>query len=635
MRGGRQKILPDAFCPICKEFLCSTCARVHRNQKITKSHALQDKNSMPSSFRGESENKKFTETCQRHAQEFIKYYCLNHEALLCTDCLAEKAHRSCNIERISQVAKRYKESAEYNSLKTGLVQTGTDIGKLSHDIQAIMKSVDEESLTNINKLRKFRTEINQYLNKRENELLTEIVQKKRTSTTLLNELKSKCTNMNSSIEKLKSELQAQDDNSNKLLIVGNRSIKELAGLQAALEEVSKKIEVPRYTLYRDPATEQLIASDKAIGRLEEGESTSALGPHQRQLQRKQDQRQQGTIQQHQKHIKALSQKGGSTSAVGQQERQQQNEQEPPQLETMQQQHKYMQGVPQRVHFSSRADLSKAKFSRQPDISLKMSGDRRDCCLSSVTLLTGDRLILIDNANYSLKLVDTKNNKLVSKVKLPGEPLDLCLLPGDMAAVTLPLMKKIQFVSTQGNFTLQEDIQVDGACRGIDFFDDNLIVSFTDQGKVVLMDMKGKVKKSLDNDSVGKPLFLVPEYLTVTRESQTTPVIYVTDRATHTITKLSISLEVLQSYQDPLLIYPHGHAAWGGGGNQLLVCGRGSKNIMLLDTLTGKITQLLGKEEFIRGPDNVAYCPLRKMMFVTCGFNSIPELQNFVKVFKVA
>ncbi|WAR27043.1 hypothetical protein MAR_012747 [Mya arenaria] len=153
--------------------------------------------------------------------------------------------------------------------------------------------------------------------------------------------------MNSSIEKLKSELQAQDDNSNKLLIVGNRSIKELAGLQAALEEVSKKIEVPRYTLYRDPATEQLIASDKAIGRLEEGESTSALGPHQRQLQRKQDQRQQGTIQQHQKHIKALSQKGGSTSAVGQQERQQQNEQEPPQLETMQQQHKYMQGVPQR------------------------------------------------------------------------------------------------------------------------------------------------------------------------------------------------------------------------------------------------------------------------------------------------
>ncbi|WAR27100.1 hypothetical protein MAR_012804 [Mya arenaria] len=211
-----------------------------------------------------------------------------------------------------------------------------------------MKSVDEESLTNINELRKFRTEINQYLDKRENELLAEIDQKKRTSKTLLNELKSKCTNMKSSIEKLKSELQAQDDNSNQLLIVGKRAIKELAGLQAALEEVSKRSEVPRYKFHRDPATEQLITSDKAIGRLEEGESTSALGPLQRQLQTKQKQRQQETMQQHQKHIKALSQKGESISAVEQQERQQQKKQQPWQLETMQQQQKYMQGASQKV-----------------------------------------------------------------------------------------------------------------------------------------------------------------------------------------------------------------------------------------------------------------------------------------------
>ncbi|WAR26884.1 hypothetical protein MAR_012588, partial [Mya arenaria] len=86
------------------------------------------------------------------------------------------------------------------------------------------------------------TEINQYLDKRENELLPDIDQKKRTSKTLLDELKSKCTNMKSSIEKLKSELQAQDDNSNQLLIVGKRAIKELAGLQAALEDGPRNLE---------------------------------------------------------------------------------------------------------------------------------------------------------------------------------------------------------------------------------------------------------------------------------------------------------------------------------------------------------------------------------------------------------
>ncbi|WAR27108.1 hypothetical protein MAR_012812, partial [Mya arenaria] len=206
-----------------------------------------------------------------------------------------------------------------------------------------MKSVDEESLNNINELRKFRTEINRYLDKRENELLADIAQKKRTSKTLLDELKSKCTNMKSSIEKLKSELQAQDDNSNQLLIVGKRAIKELAGLQAALEDVSRRNEVPRYKFYRDPETENLIVSEKPIGRLEEDESTSALGQQHRQQQKKQEKRQQETMQQHQKQMKAVSQKGESTSAVGQQE---QKEQQPRQLETMQKQQKYMQGVSQ-------------------------------------------------------------------------------------------------------------------------------------------------------------------------------------------------------------------------------------------------------------------------------------------------
>ncbi|WAR27002.1 hypothetical protein MAR_012706, partial [Mya arenaria] len=197
---------------------------------------------------------------------------------------------------------------------------------------------------NINELHKCRTEINQYLDKRENELLAEIDQKIRTSKTLLDELKSKCTNMKSSIEKIKSELQAQDDNSNQLLIVGKRAIKELAGLQAAIQEVSRRNEVPRYTFHMDTATEQLIASEKAIGRLEEVESSSALGQHKRQQQTKQEQRQQETTQQHHKHMKAVSQKGELTSAVGQQERQQQKEQQPRQLETIQQQQKHIPGV---------------------------------------------------------------------------------------------------------------------------------------------------------------------------------------------------------------------------------------------------------------------------------------------------
>ncbi|XP_052782001.1 uncharacterized protein LOC128218383 [Mya arenaria] len=561
-------ILPEAFCPVCKEFLCSPCARVHRNMKLTKSHALQDKSTMPSSLYTESDDETFTETCQHHAKEFTKYKCTNHEALLCGECLADKTHRSCNIEKISQLAKRYREGTEYNSLKTGLAQMVNDISKLSHDIHTDMKTVNDESIANINELRKFRNEINLYLDKREKELLEEIEQTKEKSQSLLSELKLNCQDIQAATEKLKVELQAMEVNNNQLFISGTRAIKELFGLQSALKDIRER-KVPYFKFNRDPATEQLLASCTAIGRVDQTESDFA--DHQKQSQGR-----------------ALNQ--------------------------------------------CRADLSQSQFSKLFDIPVKTAADPIKCGLTSVALLSGERLLLADFINSSVKLVDTTTNKMVSQVKLPGDPQDLCLLPGDRAAVALPNKKKIQFVSTRGNVTLQEVVNVDGRCYGIDFCDDNLIVSFSRPGKVVMIDIKGKVKKSVDKDSSGKPLFLYPEYLTVTRESQTPPVIYVTDMGTNTVTKLSISLEVLQTYKDPILKSPRGLTAVGD--NQLLVCGWDSNTILLVDTLTGKITQLLGKEEGIENPQSVAYCSLRKMLFVTCWWFGRPDSDNIVKVFNL-
>ncbi|WAR26804.1 hypothetical protein MAR_012508 [Mya arenaria] len=179
-----------------------------------------------------------------------------------------------------------------------------------HTGRVRMKSVDEENLTNINEFRKFRNEINQYLDKRENELLAEIDQTKRTSKTFLNELKTKYTNIKSATEKLQSDLHAHEANSNQLLIVGKRAIKELEDLQTALEKVSMSKDVSRYTFDRDPATERLLASETAIGRLKEGESTTTLGQQQQKQEKKQQEqrKQQESKQQQHKPTQAPSHK---------------------------------------------------------------------------------------------------------------------------------------------------------------------------------------------------------------------------------------------------------------------------------------------------------------------------------------
>ncbi|XP_052778794.1 uncharacterized protein LOC128216264 [Mya arenaria] len=339
-------------------------------------------------------------------------------------------------------------------------------------------------------------------------------------------------------------------------------------------------EVPQYTFHKDPATKQLLASKSAIGKLTKKESTSA-------------------VEQQQQNHKTV---------------QQQREQE-----IKEQQPLYAQALVQ------------SKFRREPDIPMKTSADTSDCFGTSLALLPGGRLLLIDRDNTSVKMVDTNSNKLVSQIKLSSWPWDLCLLPGDKAAVTLPMEGDIQFVSTKGEVTLQGIIKVGVQCRGIDFCDDNLIVSFIAQGKVVLMDVNGTFRKSVDKDRNGTPLFHCPYFLTVTRDGRT-PAIYVSDSDTSIITKLSISLEVLQTFKDPSLTEPYGLSIVGD--NQLLVCWRESNNIVLLDTSTGKITQLLGKVEGIERPYSVANCKTQKRMFVTCSPKDRPELENYVQVFNM-
>ncbi|XP_052800971.1 uncharacterized protein LOC128231811 isoform X1 [Mya arenaria] len=576
-----KKFPPEAFCPVCNEFMCSSCARVHTNMTLTKNHTLQENSRMSPSFCAGSADEYFTGTCQLHGKEFLKYYCLHHEQFLCGDCLAvNEVHRSCKVEKISQLDKRYNDGAEYNSLKTGLGVMLSDSENYLSFIRATLKSVDEERSIHINELRTFRNEINQYLDKREKELLEEIDQKVRQSKTLLNELKTKVTNMKAATERLKSKLQAKEANSIQLLIVGKRAIKELAGLQTALEDVNRRRAVPRYIFQRDTAIEQLLASRTAIGRLEEEESNSTLG---------QQQRQQEAEQQKQKHTHALS---------------------------------------QTALFQSSADLSQATFSSQPDIQVKTSADIRDCWLTSLVLFSKNRILLADRLNETVKLLDTKTNMVVQEVKLPGQPWDLCLLPGDMAAVTLPWLGMVQFVSTKRKCSLLDIVKVGVNCYGIDSCDDNLIVSFISPGKVVLMDMHGKMKKSVNIDSGGN-MFQYPTYLTVTREGQTAA-IYISDLVSSTITKLSIALKVVQTFKDPVLSYSQGISPVGN--NQLLLCGKVSDNILLLDTSTGNMTQMLGKEEGIESPYSVAYCPQQKRVFVTCSPSNRPEMENFVKVF---
>ncbi|XP_052772353.1 uncharacterized protein LOC128211494 [Mya arenaria] len=238
-------------------------------------------------------------------------------------------------------------------------------------------------------------------------------------------------------------------------------------------------------------------------------------------------------------------------------------------------------------------------------------------------LAGSRLLLTDFHNRKVNVVDMDTNSQVSKIGVPGNPWDICLLPGDRVAVSLA-SNGIQFLETREQIVLGYRLLVDGDCRSISYHSDRLIVSYFD-GKVTVLDMNGHVIRGKRRESSRQTVFKMPLNLTVVCENSTA-FIYVSDYRKNTITKLDMNLNIMKTFQDPALKHPQCITALG---NELLICGSQS-NIMILDLFTGHMTQLMGEKEGIRKPICVYYCLQQRKLLVTGQTDSAVKVYNIIE-----
>ena len=242
------------------------------------------------------------------------------------------------------------------------------------------------------------------------------------------------------------------------------------------------------------------------------------------------------------------------------------------------------------------------MTRQSDINIKSPTNTRGCWITDLAVLPGDLLLLADINNKSVKLADPVSGQLLDQLQLPGLPHGLCLLPGDRAAATIQSKSLIQTISVANKKLVRQDvINVIGECFGIASVKDCFVVGLNSPAKVALVDRQGSIYKATSEDSQGKTLFKHPHYICVTTETAI-QVIYVSDYGTKTITRLSVELQVLQSFTDPALNEPCGLVPVGG--RQLLVVYPDFRSTLsVLDITTEQFMTLLGEKEDL----NCTYC----------------------------
>ncbi|KAL3855542.1 hypothetical protein ACJMK2_014749 [Sinanodonta woodiana] len=89
--GG--SVTAENYCGVCKEALCSTCAKVHRKNKATRNHAVVNIQDVIADLEL-AVSLSVSITCPKHVGKEYEFYCNTHNSMCCSECV-DQVHKGC------------------------------------------------------------------------------------------------------------------------------------------------------------------------------------------------------------------------------------------------------------------------------------------------------------------------------------------------------------------------------------------------------------------------------------------------------------------------------------------------------------------------------------------------------------
>ncbi|XP_053386841.1 E3 ubiquitin-protein ligase TRIM71-like [Mercenaria mercenaria] len=205
-KGENVATTANGICRECEEYMCNTCFRHHLKAKQCRNHVLVDTQCL--SLKVAHKSAENVEKCNRHTNEQIKFYCRTHDIVGCGECMIPD-HSGCNPENIKGFAKGYEVTEDFKCLKKKLkgLSVSNDDNKIKvHENQKAIKSMYERALKDV---RKFRKDVNDYLDKAEIYIINEAKDIENRNASLLTKLEQDCQLLSSKITEIEQILNKE------------------------------------------------------------------------------------------------------------------------------------------------------------------------------------------------------------------------------------------------------------------------------------------------------------------------------------------------------------------------------------------------------------------------------------------
>ncbi|XP_071162704.1 uncharacterized protein [Mytilus edulis] len=149
------------FCTDCNDALCTDCTSVHSALKITSSHHVVDTSDLT------GRTFKLKKYCNDHQGMPLEFFCSDHDCLLCRSCMAN-THRTCGkILPLDVAAKGIKSSVMYDDIYKDISALRKSTKELVEDREKNKKHIGRTKESTLQKVKKFRSDINKHLDKLE------------------------------------------------------------------------------------------------------------------------------------------------------------------------------------------------------------------------------------------------------------------------------------------------------------------------------------------------------------------------------------------------------------------------------------------------------------------------------------
>ncbi|XP_053389902.1 E3 ubiquitin-protein ligase TRIM33-like isoform X2 [Mercenaria mercenaria] len=254
----------DGLCRECNEFMCNTCFRHHLRARQCRKHVMVDADPTLLLLRKADEN---TEKCKQHLDETIKYYCRKHDIVGCGDCMIRE-HGACKPEFIEDLSKDFQVNKEFQTLVRKLEKMTSANKEIGLAIEDNKKELGIACETALKEIKKFRTDINSFLDKAEAYVISEVTRLKSNNENLLNKLENVCQQLSWNIDKVKQRIDAKLYQGNMLFIHTVESKPEIFNIERELARSQSENRMLNIKFIPDKQLFDSIASDKRLGRVD-------------------------------------------------------------------------------------------------------------------------------------------------------------------------------------------------------------------------------------------------------------------------------------------------------------------------------------------------------------------------------